>query len=145
MKFVLLVRMFITAERAGNWDLISTSHLMLPFFAASGHNNYIKYVHLYLQDSITLSSCLKEAMPKGLFTARRNPSLFWSGTWAGMIIEQSLMRADKTSGGLIKITHNEAARAKCLLSAHILAQYSESLRHLTGTCAEHQCFMTMET
>ena len=49
-----------------------------------------------------------------------------------MIIEQSLMRSGKTTGGLINITHNDTARTKWLLSAHILAQYSESLRSLTG-------------
>ena len=46
----------------------------------------------------------KQAMSKGLFTVRRNPSLFWSGTLTDMIIEQSLMRAGKTSGGLINTT-----------------------------------------
>lgn len=107
---------------------------MLPFFAAPGHNNCTKCAWLYLQDSTNMCQCLTEAMFRGLFTVRKNPSLFWSGTWSDMIIEQSLVRWDQTSDGLINITHNDAARAKWLLSAHILAQYSESLRYLTDTC-----------
>ena len=50
------------------------------------------------------------------------------------------MRSGKTTGGLIKITHNDAARAKWLPSAHILAQYTDSLQCLTrkgtGTWSE---------
>ena len=43
------------------------------------------------------------------------------------------MRSAKTEGGLINITHREAARIKWLLTAHIMAQYTEALRCLTVT------------
>lgn len=66
-------------------------------------------------------------MSNGLLTVRRNPSLFLSGTWTDMTIEQCLLQ----SSGLINITHNDAARAKWLLSAHILGQYTDSLQCLT--------------
>ena len=60
-----------------------------------------------------------------------------------MTIEQSLMRSGKTHGGLVNITHKESARTKWLLTAHIVAQYSEALRKLAenagGTWSEqHQ-------
>ena len=42
------------------------------------------------------------------------------------------MLSGKSTGGLINITHKEAARTKWLLSAHIVANYSEALRDLTG-------------
>ena len=48
-----------------------------------------------------------------------------------MTIEQSLVRSGKTQGGLVNITHNEWARAKWLLTAHIVAGYSEALRKLS--------------
>ena len=76
---------------------------------------------------------LGKATSNSLFNIRRNPSLFWNGTWTDMTIEQCLMRSGKTTGALINITHNDAARAKWMLSAHILAQYTDSLRCLTGT------------
>ena len=66
-------------------------------------------------------------MSNGLLTIRRSPFLFWSGTWTDMTTEQYLLQ----SSGLINITHNDAARAKWLLSAHILGQYTDSLQCLT--------------
>lgn len=72
-------------------------------------------------------------MEEGHFAVRRKESLFWSGTWSDLLIEQCLMRAGKTHGGLVNITRNESARTKWLLSAHVLAQYNEALRSITGT------------
>ena len=38
-----IIKEFIRADRLGMWDLyLSTLQKMLPFFAASGHNNYTK-------------------------------------------------------------------------------------------------------
>ena len=133
MELVSIVRLFIRAERTGDWNLhLKATEGMLPYFAAAGHNNYAKCARLYLQASTTMCGCLQSAMDKGLFTVRRNSSLFWSGTWTDMTIEQCLMWSAKTQGGLINITHNESARSKWLLSAHILAEYSEALRSQTG-------------
>jgi len=70
-------------------------------------------------------------MEEGLFAVRRNDKLFWSGTWSDisdMTIEQCLMRAGKTQGGLINITHKEAARTKWLLTAHVVAQYIDAVQ-----------------
>ena len=79
-----------------------------------------------------LCECLKEKYKAGLFTISRNDKLFWSGTFTDQVIEQSLMRSGKTQGGLINITHREAARTKWTLSSHVLAEYTEALRMLTG-------------
>ena len=55
MEMVGLVRQFIKAERTGNWKLhIQTVIDMLPYFAASGHNNYLKSAHLYAQKMFAL-------------------------------------------------------------------------------------------
>ena len=43
MDFVLAVRLFIRAERTENWILhVKATQLMLQFFAAAGHDNYLK-------------------------------------------------------------------------------------------------------
>ena len=113
MRFVSIVRMFIRAERIGIWDLhIKAFQDMLPYFASSGHSNYSQCAHLYLQESSYVYGCLRKAMSNGLLTIRRSLSLFWSGIWTDMTIEQCLMRSDKTTGGLINITHIDAARTK---------------------------------
>ena len=52
MDFVSLIRMFIHAERTGNWQLhLHVTEQMLPYFAAAGHNKYTKSVRKYYQDS----------------------------------------------------------------------------------------------
>ena len=47
---VHVVKMFIVAERIGNWNLhLIAVAKMLNVFAASGHHNYAKSGRLYLQ------------------------------------------------------------------------------------------------
>lgn len=133
MEFISICRLFIRAERTGNWLLhLKATQDMLPYFAANGHNNYAKCCRLYLQDAQNLCGCMNDEIINGFFTVRRNKSKFWSGTWSDMIIEQCLMRNAKTSGGLINITHREAAKTVWLLASHVLAQYSDGIRVLTG-------------
>ena len=92
MRFISIVRVFIRAERTGNWDLHSkASQDILPSFAASGHNNNSKCARIYLQESSYMCGCHRKAMSDGLFSIRRNPSVFWSGTWTGLTIEQCSM------------------------------------------------------
>ena len=43
IRFISIMWIFNRAERTGNWELhIEASQDMLPYFAASGHNNYSK-------------------------------------------------------------------------------------------------------
>ncbi|KAK3097968.1 hypothetical protein FSP39_014885 [Pinctada imbricata] len=49
LEMVELLRTFIKAERTGNWDMhLQTIRLMLPYFAATGHNLYAKSIYMYL-------------------------------------------------------------------------------------------------
>ncbi len=79
-----------------------------------------------------MCKCLQKPSEDGHLTIRRNKSQFWSGIWSDMAIQQCLMRSDKTPGGLINITHNKSAKVTWFLAAHILAQYNDALRTLTG-------------
>ena len=50
MEMIDILRRYIRAERTGNWELhLQTLSKMLPFLAASGHNNYTKSLWIYLQ------------------------------------------------------------------------------------------------
>ena len=50
IEMVGILRKYIRAERTGNWELhLQTLSDMLPYLAASGHNNYTKSVLVYLQ------------------------------------------------------------------------------------------------
>lgn len=104
LKLVSLMKLFIVAERSGIWSLhVYCVKHMIPIFYATGHINYAKCAHLYVIQMQKLesldSSEYENFVTKGLFTIRRT-NKFFSGTWTDMIIEQSLMRAMKTQGGL---------------------------------------------
>ena len=50
MKIVEICLQFLKAERTGDGQLhFDMSHMMLPYFAASGHYHYQMSVYLYLQ------------------------------------------------------------------------------------------------
>lgn len=52
-----LIKLFIQAERTGDWNLhLYTVHKMLPFFHSAGHFQYAKSAHLYLQDMMALQN-----------------------------------------------------------------------------------------
>lgn len=103
-KLVNIIKLFVRAERSGNWSLHTHClKLMIPIFYATGHNNYAKSTHIYLQQIQKLHNMSPENYEKfvseGMFTVRRTNN-FWSGTWTDMVIEQNLMRSIKTTGGL---------------------------------------------
>jgi hypothetical protein len=50
MEMVDILRRFLKAERMGDWALhLKCLHDMFPYFAASGHNLYLKSDYIYLQ------------------------------------------------------------------------------------------------
>ncbi|KYN02784.1 hypothetical protein ALC62_06362 [Cyphomyrmex costatus] len=122
LRMVTLVKQFVEAERMGNWELhLATIQKMLPFFHASGHFNYAKSSHLYLQDMLQLREKMAPAEYKaftcqGYFTIRRT-SKFWSGTWSDMCIEQELMRSIKIKGGMTERGKTSSVSTKWTMGA----------------------------
>ena len=99
------MKRFIKSERTGNWELhLNTMKEMLPYFAAAGHNLYVKSSHVYLSEMEHLSEehpdIHKEFM-YGYHVLRRSDR-YWAGLSTDLVIEQVLMRSVKTSGGLIR-------------------------------------------
>ena len=101
MEMVRLARQFIKAERTGNWKLhLQTVLDMLPYFAASGHNNYLKSGYLYVQQMIALGKTnpnVEKLFLSGLHVIRRSDR-FFAGLSADLVIEQVFMRSMKTAG-----------------------------------------------
>ena len=61
MEMIGILRMFIKAERTGDWALhLQTIQAMLPYFAAAGHNLYAKSAHMYLQTMLELPEILPD-------------------------------------------------------------------------------------
>ena len=128
MEMVDTLKLFIMAERIGNWNLhVVALKKMLPFYAAAGHNLYTKSVHLYLQQM----QKLQEKHPnvydafQNEFRVIRRIERYWAGLSADLVIEQVLMRSVKTNPGL---THgrglNEIQRLIWLLSMPTCVEYN---------------------
>lgn len=106
IEYVETLKLFIRAERTGNWNLhLLVVEGMLNLFAATGHINYAKSSRLYLQfmreqptNHLWLWHCFTE---QGFHTVRRS-NRHWAGLWTDLIIEQVMMRSIKTRGGLTR-------------------------------------------
>lgn len=139
---VNIVKRFIEAERVGYWKLhLQCVKNMLPYFHASGHYLYAKSSHLYLQDMIELEYKMNiyeydKFANSGFFTIRRSEKL-WSGIFSDQTIEQALLKAMKSSGGL---THGR-------ISDSVLAKWILSTLTLTDVCNEMEkfCNVSFET
>ena len=105
MSMVDILREFVKAERTGNWLLhLKSSKDMLPFFAACGHNNYVKSVHVYLQNMAKPEKTQPEIYRRflqGYYVVRRSER-YWAGLLTDLVIDQSLMRSGKSVGGLTR-------------------------------------------
>lgn len=134
-QMISIAKEFIRAERIGDWD----SHLnsikqMLPYFHASGHHNYAKSAHLYVQDMIQLDNCTEndsiKKFKEGFFTIRRSNKLS-CGTWSDIIIEQSLMKSMKTNGGIARgRSTQESVLSKWVYGMHAMNSVCEELEDL---------------
>ena len=139
LEQVQMIMLYIRAERTGDWDLyVYTLKCMLPYFHAAGHLNYAKSIQCYLQQMEELKIKMKpeefaKLFHNGYFTVRRK-DCYWSGTAADMVIEQSLMRAMKVSGGL---SHGrgitDSTLARWVLSFPITMEVSEARTFLWKT------------
>ena len=92
--------MFIRAERTGKWnDHLEAIRRMLNLFAATNHMNYAKCARLYLQSMQYLQSNHKWLFDLYFHWVRRT-GRFWVDLWPALVIEQRMMRALKSRGGL---------------------------------------------
>ncbi len=136
MKMIDILRMFLKAERTGNWALhLQAVHDMLPYFAASGHNLYAKSAHIYLQMMQELPQThpdVYKSFNEGYHVVRRSDR-YWAGLSSDLTIEQVLMRSLKTSGGLTRGTGmTETQRNVWLLSLPSRAHVNEVMQQFSG-------------
>ena len=114
----------------------------LPIFAAAGHHNYLKSAYLYIQEMAELDSKhphVYEKFKDGFHVIRRT-NQFWAGLSCDLVIEQTLMRSLKSTGGL---THGskmtEEQRALWTMSAPITSEFNIAMQvfnDLTYTTSE---------
>ena len=102
-----VIKVFIRTERLadhhGHLSCIVTK--MFHIFAAAGHHQYAKSAWLYCQLMKELETLPAYMDTLKHFLAHGNhvvcySSHEWSGTWCDICIEQTLMKAAKSEGGL---------------------------------------------
>ena len=101
---------------------------MLPYFAACGHNNYVKSAWLYLQKMNNLeynSPQVYQDFMVGYYLVLRTEGHIWGGVSPDHIIEQTFMGSLKSTGGLTQGTGFEEVQR----NIYILSR---------SACAEHQ-------
>jgi hypothetical protein len=137
MSHIETAKLFIRAERMGDWNLhLIAVTRMLNLFAATGHNQYAKCGRLYLQMMLELpdtnSWLFDQFSANGFHTVRRSDRK-WAGLWTDLVIEQVMMRTIKGRGGL---THGrgmtESVRLMWIHSMHRCATVHQAMTCLTG-------------
>ena len=132
-----IVLSFMRAERTGDWiKHIIVIKLMLPLLAASGHNQYVKAILVYVLQMEDLETTHPEV--HAMFMAGHHSvwrsDRYWGGLSTDLIIEQCLMRNLKSRGGLTRgrgVT--EAQQATWILSAPIICEINGAMQELTNT------------
>ena len=107
---------------------------ILPFFAASGHNLYAKSAYIYLQQMLQLADSHLEVynfFRSGYHVVRRSDR-YWSGLSLDLVVEQTLMKTMKTTGGLTR-GHGmaESHRTQWLLSMPACSTVNAAMQKLT--------------
>ena len=136
MDMIDILRKYIRVERMGNWELhLQAVSEMLPYLAASGHNNYTKSAWLYLQRMSRLHEDFPEVyqhFQNGLHVIRRSDR-YWAGLSCDLVIEQVLMRSMKSGGGLMRGRGmTEQQRVIWSLAKPACAEMNRAMQELTG-------------
>lgn len=109
---------------------------MLPYFAASGHNLYLKSAYLYLQSMLELEQNhpdVHAAFLNGHYAIRRSDR-YWGRLSSDLIIEQVLMKSLKSAGGLTRGRGmTEQQRTLWLFSMPICVSFNNAMQDFTKT------------
>ena len=136
LEYISIIRMFIRAERTGNWhEHLEAMRLILNLFATTGHINYAKSARLYLQSMQSLDSehvWLYEQYCKSGYHCIRHGDRYWADLWLDLVNEQCMMRDIKSSGGLTRTRGmSETTKNLWVGSLHECRAIHESMSKLT--------------
>lgn len=84
---------------SGNFEeYLDSLRRMLPFFAATGHDKYLRSIRWYLDEMDSLPADVKDQFNKGNFVVRRQDQ-FYGATSGDYTIETTLMNSFKGKSG----------------------------------------------
>ena len=93
MDYVSILKLFIQAERTGNWELhLSAVSKLLNLFAGTGHNMYTKCARLYLQQMKELHVShpwLYQQFKEHGYHVVRLSDRYWAGLSTDLLIENN--------------------------------------------------------
>ena len=135
MNYTDVIKMFILAERTGNWDAATAK--MLNLCAAKGHFNYAKSTRLHLQTMFRLeydSPWLHRQFKENGFHCVRRSDKYWAGLWADLTMEQTMMRSIKSLSELTRGRGmNEGLRNLWIRTLHSCSEAEQAMRNVTLT------------
>ena len=113
---------FVRADHTGSWMMHLRSVLdCLPIVAVVDHFNYRKCAYLYLQEMSQLRSwqpSVYDNFSKAFHVVHRS-NQFWVGLSSNLVLEHTLMRSLKSSGGLTHGIWNDKKCAHCGPCLHL--------------------------
>ena len=133
LDLIALLKDHRNYERTGQFELqLQTLDRMRPCLASTGHHQYAKAITLFLNDMMHIKNDRPDMWKKLLKTpVVRHSYSRWAGLHTDLIIEQVLMCALKSIGGL---AHGrgwrECQQIAWLLSRPACAEYHHSLQEL---------------
>ena len=145
LDYIQVLKLFIRAERTGNWSLhIVALSKMINVFAATGHINYAKCARVHLQNMLELRTkfpwVYSNFSEHGYHTARRSDK-YWAGLCSDLIIEQCLMRSLKSRGGVTRGRGITDSVKLSSASMHRCAGIHDAMGNLTQqrhrSCEQH--------
>ena len=127
MNYTDVIKMFILAERTGNWDAATAK--MLNLCAAKGHFNYAKSTRLYLQTMLRL-----EYDSPWLHRQLKENGFHCSRALADLTMEQTMMRSIKSLSELTRGRGmNEGLRNLWIRKLHSCSEVEQAMRNVTLT------------
>ena len=136
LDYIDTILLFIRAERLADWEMhLTGTHEMLNLFASTGHFHYAKSARFYLQQMLELPKDHPEicaSFKDHGYHAIRRSERYWAGLWSDLVIEQVMMRAIKSRGGLTRGRgFDESTRHQWVHTAHYCAVIHQSMSSVT--------------
>ena len=134
-----MARMLIKADRTRSWLMhLQVVPNCLTVFTAAGHFNYLRSAHYYLHYLQQMSNREEKHLDvyrtflDGFHVVRRRNQC-WAGLCSDRVIEQTLMRSLKSTGGLTRGRGmTEDMRNIWTLSAPVTSEYNIAMQDFTN-------------
>lgn len=139
MDIIQMVLTFIKASKENNLDLhIAALYKLCPLFFAFDHQNYARYVPVYLMSLLNLTTThpgATELLKRNGFSVSRSgvPN---SRNPVDITIEQTINKHAKSQGGIIGFSRNYSAYYRWCTTRHCRAKYVEATLQTTDMISE---------